>query len=196
MKPRPVVNSADEKYPSMMEAARTFGLKACASISTAIQGTTCGLYRTAGGLQWAYADEPPDEWPAEPVKPEKPVKPSKPEREAPPVQEDQLLLTPMYPPEFDEVVWQPIPGLGNKYEINSQCVVRNAETQDTLEDQYYGQVSMVKIDGRLYNVVSLMLLAFIGPRPRSYNVKFRKGTSEGLNNVYYAPRKPRTKESE
>lgn len=186
---RPVVNSGDEEYPSMTAASQTFHLKSPSSIQVAIQGTECGLYRTAGGLQWAYKDNLPGEWPPAPVKPVKPVKPERTpclrvERpEKPP-------LTPMYPPILDEVVWRPVPGLEG-CEVSSECYVRDMQTGGNLKDQYHGDVSMVEIDGRLYNAVDLMLLAFIGPKPRSYTVQRRTGVSEKLHNVYYEPRKTR-----
>lgn len=186
---RSVVNSVDEEYPSLTAACQSFYLKSASSILVAIQGTECGLYRTAGGLQWAYKDNQPEEWPSEPVKPVKPVKPERtlcPRVEQP----GKPPQVPMYPHVYNEEMWCSVPGLPG-YEVSSGCRVRDTQTGDNLRDLYYGDVSMVKIDGRLYNVVDLMLLAFIGPKPRGYIIQQRIGVGEKLHNVYYEPRKPR-----
>ena len=183
---RPVVNSGNEEYPSLTAACQMFHLKSASSIFVAIQGTECGLYRTACGLQWAYKDSPPEKWPSEPEKPAKPERTPRPRAEQP----EKPPLTPMYPPVLDGEEWRFVPGLEG-YWVSSECRVRDMQTGDNLKDQYYGDVSMVEIDGRLYNAVDLMLLAFIGPKPRSYTIRQRTGVSEKLHNVYYEPRRPR-----
>jgi len=61
--PRPVVNSAGQKFSSITKAAAAMGTLTAINISTALLGTEHGLYRTAGGLQWAYLNDEPVIWP-------------------------------------------------------------------------------------------------------------------------------------
>jgi len=185
---RPVVNSAGEEYPSMMDATRAMGLKSISCISVAIIGSETGNYRTAVGLQWAYVDAQPDAWPVKKSRPPSPPRPSSPRQ--PSDRPAGLLLEPMFASDIEGVEWRPIPGLED-YEVNTESYVRDAGSMIRLKEWYRGELSRVEIDGRSYKCVDLMLLAFIGPKPCGYVVQKRVGVSEKLINVFYGPRKPR-----
>ena len=157
---KPVVNSNGEKFSSVSEAARNMSAPGAAtgSISAAAKGTQRGLYRTAGRLQWAYADQVPEVWPVkEPVKP--------------PIVD---LLKPVYPPTFTERKWRSIPGLRD-YEVSSGHSVRQVNAESLLPRVDRQGASLVRIHDRFYSIVDLTMLAFVGPKPFGYTVRKLKG---------------------
>lgn len=170
---KPVVNSNGEEFSSLSEAARNTTARV-GSISTAARSTRRGLYRTAGGLQWAYAGEVPEIWPEKESTETSKVEP----------------IEPIYPPIFTGIPWRKVSGHSD-YEVSSLRGVRRVGERSLMPRVDRQGVSLVCIDDRLYSIVDLMMLAFVGPKPYGYTVQRLKGESEVLSNLCYAPRKPR-----
>lgn len=178
-----VTNSNGDEFPNMTEAARSFSVNV-GSISHAVKATKCGKKLRAAGLQWALTDEIPEVWPVEVS-----AKPS--------VQASVSELSkPIYPPEFTEKQWRVVPGLPD-YEVSSIREIRRVKNVERLQVLlpivFRGEASLVILADVYYNVVDLMMLAFVGPKPYGYTVWKRAGESEVLSNLFYGPRKPRTK---
>ena len=95
---------------------------------------------------------------------------------------------PIYPHDYEENEWRPVPGLKG-YEVSSRCQVRRETTVILLESMIDGPDSIVMIDGCLYSAGNLMMLAFVGPQPMGYIRKRRDpdDDSEWLPNMYYEP---------
>ena len=184
-KSRPVVNSDGERYPSVKDAAHCMFMEGTSSIHRAIVGTECGIYSTAAGVQWDYAERAeasPDSWPTKSKSKSKP-KP----------RVLQLLAQPgglIFPPDFDEETWRPIFGLVG-YEVSTECRVRDEKSKENLKKLFRGGKALVKIGGYYFRCFDLMLQTFIRFKPYGYAVHKRVGTSEKLSNVFYGPRKPR-----
>ncbi len=176
---KPVVNSNGAEFTSMAEAARSTTAQA-GSIFAAAMGTRRGLYRTAGGLQWACAGEVPEVWPVKHIRPKAlligPIYP----------------IDPIYPPEFTEKQWRIIPILEG-FEVSTLREVREIGAKSLLPRVNQQGISLVRINDHFYSIVFLMMLTFIGPKPYGYIVKMRdEDGPEVLFNLYYTPRKPRT----
>lgn len=185
---RPVVSSDGEAYPSLTEAAKSAWVKP-GSLHAAVQATRCGLMRTSGGLQWAYADEVPEVWPEKRIRKRK---------EGPP-KAVKLVLDPLdesliRAPEYTETEWRPV--LDNPdFEVSSQRSVRQVNADSLMSRSERRGVSLVRIRDRVYSIVELMMLAFVGPKPFGYVIRRLEGESEVLSNLCYAPRKLRKKDS-
>jgi len=178
---KPVVNSNGVEFASLAEAAHS-AIVHTVSISVAAMGTRRGLYRTAGGLQWAYAGEVPEVWPVKQVSPK--------------VLPKVLPKVPIYPPEFTEKQWRIIPILEG-FEVSTLREVREIGAKSLLPRVDQQGISLVRINDHFYSVVFLMMLTFMGPKPHGYIVKMRdEDGPEVLFNLYYAPRKPRTTKEE
>ncbi len=182
---RPVVNSDGEKFSTISAAADFMFMQSNSSIHRAIRGTENGIYSTAGGLQWDYAEHAeswPNSWPEKLVRSKK----SKPRV----IQLMECRDTLIFPPEFDEETWRPVFGLVG-YEVSTECRVRDEKLKENLKKLFRGGMAFVEIGSYYYKCFDLMLLAFIGPKPHGYAVHKRVGTSEKLSNAFYGPRKPR-----
>jgi hypothetical protein len=194
----PVVNSNGELFDSAATAAAACGLKISSNIAEAAKASSVGLYKTAGGVQWAYVGETPDVWPVKPVRSKKPPRLPKTPHYPVPANEDSGL--PIIPNVFTQTEWRPIrlPGLEG-YEVSTKCQVRKIGVAVCLEDRYRGEVSRVLIDGHWLKCLDLMCLTFIGVIPYGYVVRKSHGAGESLSNVFYEQRypcKPKAMESE